>query len=322
MDNKSKIIQAALLMVAVITISSWVVARFAGNQLVSPIDTQYQEPATPLSFSFIKKELSFLPQVTSPKVLAAASQQAPETSAKSALVMDVATGGILYEKNAHERLAAASLVKIMTAAIALEKGFLDNMIVVSQKAASQPSHLMGLSTGEQVLLKDLLYGLILVSGNDAALAIAEGLAGSQIRFVSWMNQKTDSLGLKDTKYVNPSGLDEDGQIQYTTAHDLAVVTRYALSEFQFFSELVGTREYTSAYQEGRHKAFILYNETPLLGQVEGVVGVKDGYTPEAGLCLVSLVEKNGKKILVVVLGAQTRRQDAENLIEYGFGQVN
>lgn len=321
MDNKIKIIQASFLIVAIITISSWAFLRLVGNQLVSPLDTRYQESTAPLSFSFIKKELSFLPQ-NSTKVLAAVSQQAPEVSARSALVMDVATGKILYEKNTHERLPAASLVKIMTAAIALEKGFLDNTIVVSQKAASQPSHLMGLSTGEQVPLKDLLYGLILVSGNDAAMAIADGLAGSQVRFVSWMNQKADSLGLKDTKYVNPSGLDEDDQIQYTTAYDLAVITRYALSEFRFFSELVSTREYTSAYQDGKHKAFVLYNETPLLGQVEGVIGIKDGYTPEAGLCLVSLAEKNGRKILVVVMGAETRRQDAESLIEYGFLQAN
>ena len=287
-----------------------------GRALISPLaQTNELTTASDLTFSFIRKNTKWL---LGSQVLAATTARPPDVSAKSVLILDVESGKVLYEKEASQRRPAASLVKIMTAIVAFERGFLENTMVVSQKAAEQPSHVMGLSPGEVVPLKDLLYGLFLVSGNDAAMAIGEGLAGSETRFVSWMNAKAENLGLQDTKFVNPSGLDEDSEQQYTTAHDLAVMTRYALGEFKDFGEMIKTRTYVSDYDPGKHKVYAFDNETPLLGRVDGVIGVKDGYTPEAGLCLISLAERNGKKVLVVILDAETRRQDAESLLDYGF----
>jgi len=215
---------------------------------------------------------------------------APEVRAEAALLIDTSSDTVLYAKNPHQRRPVASTLKIMTAIVALERGQLDQQIIISQRAAE---------IGE-------LYGLLLPSGNDAAEAIAEGLTdGRRERFIEWMNLKVWELGLEDTVFVNPSGLDGDGR-HYGSAYDLLVIARHALRTSPKFREIVATTDYEIPYSSD-HKYLYLQNQTNLLRTYPGVVGVKPGWTPEAGLCLVTAAERDGD-----------RRGEMALLLDYGF----
>ena len=240
-------------------------------------------------------------------------------TSKSALVVDYDSGQIIFEKDVSQRLPVASAVKIMTALAALEKADLDETFVVSEKAAKIGENSMGLTTGEKLTLEELLYGLMLVSGNDAAVTIAEGIAGSEAKFVGLMNQKAKDLGLTDSQFVNATGLDEDSREQYSTAYDLAVIAHYTWENYPVFREITSTfNKYIEATET--HKAFDLYNDTNLLTTYPGVKGIKPGFTWEAGLCLVTYAETGGKKLLAVILGSDDRRGEMKELLDYGFGQ--
>lgn len=238
-------------------------------------------------------------------------------SAKSALVVNYDSGEVVYAKNAKERLPVASTVKIMTALVALENKGVDDAFTVSSKAAHIGEDSMGLSEGERITLKELLYGLMLVSGNDAAITIAEGVAGSEEAFVSLMNQKVKSLGLLDTKFVNATGLDEDGKSQYSTAYDMTTIARYVWGHLPIFRQVSAT-EHVLLAANGSHKDFDLYNDTNLLTTYPGVFGIKPGFTWEAGLCLVTYAENNGVRLLAVILGSDNRRGEMKELLDYGF----
>lgn len=239
----------------------------------------------------------------------------PDIRAKSALSYDVTTGKTLYSKNVNERLPIASLTKIMTAIIALEhKNKDDRYSVLKQHLVGENS--MGLTEGEVLSLEDLLYGLILHSGNDAAEVLAYHFPGGREAFIKAMNDKAISLGLKNTNFTNPSGLEGDGN-QYSTAYDLLVITRYALENFPLFRKVVSTFEREIPYSKN-HKYFYLQNETNLISSYSGVKGVKDGYTPEANLCLVTYLEYGGHKIIAVILGSNNRRQEMKDLLDYSL----
>lgn len=242
------------------------------------------------------------------------SFQAPEISAKSALVYDITSKQVLYSKNPKQRLPMASLTKIMTAVIALENKRLDDAYVVKQDDLVGEDS-MGLSVGETLTLSDLLYGLILTSGNDAAEVLAENFPGRSF-FIKAMNDKVKSLGLSDTNFTNPTGLEGDGK-QYTSAYDLLVITDYALSNFPLFNQVVSTFDYNIPYTP-QHKAFYLENQTNLLTSYPGVKGVKTGYTPEAGLCLVTYLDYGGHKIIAVILGSDDRRGEMIELLDYSL----
>ena len=238
-------------------------------------------------------------------------------SAKSALAVDYETGEIVFAKNIDDRLPVASTVKIMTALIALENAKISDTFTVSAKAAKIGENSMGLTLGEELTLEDLLYGLMLVSGNDAAVTIAEGIAGTESEFVKLMNAKVKSLGLRNTKFVNASGLDEDDKTQYSTAYDLVTIAHYVWEKYPKLREITAT--YNKFIEEtGSHKAFDLYNDTNLLTTYPGVLGIKPGFTFEAGLCLVTYAENNGKKLLAVILGSDDRRGEMKELLDFGF----
>ena len=175
---------------------------------------------------------------------------------------------------------------------------------------------MGLDVGETLSLKELLYGLMLHSGNDAAETLAGNFKGGRSAFIKAMNDKTKSLGLTDTNFTNPTGLEGDGK-QFTTSYDLVVMTRYALVNFPLFGEIVSTFDYTIP-QTFTHKEYDLENETNLLTSYPGVKGVKTGYTPEAGLCLVTYLDYKGHKIIAVVLGSDDRRGEMIELLDYSL----
>lgn len=254
-----------------------------------------------------------------PKTEAYVSQKITplQVSAKSALVVDYNSGEVVFEKDPTTRLPVASTVKIMTALVVLENSDLNKVFTVSAKAAKVGENSMGLTLGEKLTVRELLYGLMLVSGNDAAVTLAEGVAGSEDQFEALMNGKAQELGLKNTRFVNASGLDDDGKLQYSTAADLTAISHYVWQNYPEFRKISSTvHEYIGANQN--HKEFDLYNDTNLLTTYPGVQGIKPGFTWEAGLCLVSYAENNGKQLLAVVLGSDDRRGEMKELLDYGF----
>lgn len=235
----------------------------------------------------------------------------PVVNATASIVMDMKSGRVLYEKNAYTRKAMASTTKIMTAILALEKGNLEDDVTVSKRAAMISGSRVNLVQGEVFKLKDLLYGLMLNSGNDAAIAIAEHIGGTVEDFVDLMNRKAQDLELADTSFRSPHGLDADGH--YTTAYDLARLSAYALKN-PLFSKIVSTKSITLP-------RLGLYNTNDMLWYYPGADGVKTGFTGKAGRCLVTSVTRNDWRIISVVLGCPTnsiRAQSSSSILDYAF----
>lgn len=240
-------------------------------------------------------------------------------TARSVLMYDLTTNKTLFEKDAHEKLPMASLTKIMTAIISLENKRREDKYLV-HKANLVGEDSMGVLAGETLSLDELLYGLMLPSGNDAAEVLASDFPhGGREGFIKAMNDKAKSLGLTDTSFSNPSGLQGDG-LQYTTTYDLLVITRYALENFPEFKKIVSTVEYNIQLTD-THKAYHLYNETNLLTTYPGVKGVKTGFTPEAGLCLVTYLEYKEHRILGIILNSQNRRAEMRELLDYSLKEL-
>lgn len=242
----------------------------------------------------------------------------PDLTALSVISYDLSTDTLIYAKNIDKRLPIASLTKIMTATVALENSKLDKEFKVSHAAANIGEDSMGLGEGEVLPLSDLIYGLVLNSGNDAAEVIAEGSPFGRDNFVYLMNRKAEYLGLTNTHFTNPSGLEGDGN-QYSTATDLLVMTRYAL-EKPFFAQAASTYQH-DIDATGKHKEYHLYNETNLLTSYPGVKGVKTGYTYEAGLCLVTYLDYDGHRIIAILLNAQNRREEMKELLDYSLKSI-
>ena len=244
--------------------------------------------------------------------LARGVSEEPSITAESAVIVDGATGKMVYGKNPHMRMAPASTTKIMTAIVALEHGRLDDLVSVDVNGyAMAGSSIMGLTPGEVLTLRDLLYGLMLPSGNDAAIAIARHVAGSETEFVRMMNEKADQLGLKDTHFVNPHGLDDDNH--YTSAYDLALMGRYGMSNPEF-AKIVGTRAYTARGKS----VYQLATGNRLLDQYPGADGVKTGYTEAALQSFVASVNRNGRHVFVSLIRSYDRYSDARTLFDYFF----
>lgn len=239
----------------------------------------------------------------------------PTINSRAAIIYDRNSGSILYGKKENEKRKMASTTKIMTAIIVLENANLDDVVTVSSKAAGTGGSRLGLKTNDKISVRDLLYGLLLCSGNDAAVALAEYVGDNLTGFATLMNQKCDSLGLTSTHFVTPHGLDNDDH--YTTAYELAIITNYALKN-ETFCNYVGTKNYTVSIN-GRSKN--LSNTNELLGNLDGVYGVKTGFTNGANRCLVTSVKRGNMDLICIVLGADTKKdrtRDSIQLIEYAF----
>jgi len=243
----------------------------------------------------------------------------PDLTAQSVIMYDLAENKIVYEKDPKVRHPMASLTKIMSAVIALDNPKPDDRYEVT-KADIVTGDDMGVSVGEVYSLQDLLYGLILHSGNDAAETLANNYPGGRNAFIQAMNNKAKALGMVNTNYTNPSGLEGDGN-QYTTTYDLLILTKYALEQYPLFAQVVSTGSYTIP-QTSEHKEIALSNETNLVTSYPGVKGVKDGYTPEAGLCLVTYLDYGGHKIIGIILNSQNRRGEMKALLDYSLKTVN
>ena len=234
--------------------------------------------------------------------------KAVSTSASAAILMDADSGRVLYAQNADATMLIASTTKIMTALVAIRKGNLSEVVTVKREATLTEGSSMYLKEGEQLTLETLLYGLMLCSGNDAAVAIAEHVGGSQAGFVKMMNETAKELGMEHTSFANPNGL--DAETHYSTARDMAVLACAAM-ENETFARIVSTRTVTMG---GR----TMTNHNKLLSWAEGCIGLKTGYTKAAGRTLVSCMEKNGQRLVAVTLQDGNDWADHQALYAYGF----
>lgn len=249
----------------------------------------------------------FIGIMTCQKIFASAEMF---SSAKGAVVIETSTKRKLFALNEHKKMPMASTTKIMTAITAIENcQDLDEKFEISPKAVGVPGTSLYLRKGDVYSTRDLLYGLMLISGNDCSVAIAEHVAGSTSEFVTKMNELAKKIGAKNSHFANTHGLDADGH--YTTAYDLAVIASYAL-ENDTFREIVGTKNIKIV--NGNNECRYLKNKNKLLSTLEGCMGVKTGYTDDAGRCLVSAVEKDGMRLVCVVLNCRPMFEESAELL--------
>ena len=234
-------------------------------------------------------------------------------TARSSIVMDLDSGRILYENNADERRLIASITKIMTCIVALENGNLEKQIKVSDEVLKMYGTSIYLEVGEKMKLIDLLYGLMLRSGNDASVVIAKAVAGSEDAFVKMMNDKAKEIGMTNTTFSNPHGLDEETK-NYSTARDMAKLSRYAYKN-KTYRKIIGTEEYRVQTDS---KSYLWYNRMKLLGNYKYCTGGKNGYTPSAGKTLVTTHKKSDLNITVVSLDDGDEYNNHEDLAENTF----
>ena len=240
-----------------------------------------------------------------------------QISAKAAFFIESKTGQPLFTKNVDQRLPIASLAKVMTVLIALEHKNLNDEFWVSQRAADMEPDKMLLISGEKLTLKELLYGVFLISANDAAEVLAEETTGDRQEFISLMNTKAQQLGMTNSYFVDPTGLDQDTGSSYSTAYDLALLTRYVIKQFPQVVEISKT-DHIYLPATDKHQDYDMYSGINLLTTYDGVVGFKTGYTPEAGYTLITLARKGDKEVIGVLLDSQYRRDEAKELLDYSF----
>ncbi|MBE9912943.1 D-alanyl-D-alanine carboxypeptidase [Paenibacillus donghaensis] len=249
-------------------------------------------------------------------VSAERSQVLPElsTHAQAAALMDVTSGRLLFSSHGDDELRIASLTKIMTAIVAIEHGDFRKPVKVSKNAFGKEGSSIYLKLGEEMTLENMLYGLMLRSGNDAATAIAEHVGGSEEGFVYLMNEKARQIGLKHSHFANPHGLDADGH--YSSANDLAKLTAYALHN-PMFRDIVKT-ETKKAPNPNESWDYQWYNKNKMLRLYDGADGVKTGYTKKAFRCLVSSATRNGQQLVAVTLNDGDDWNDHGKMLDYGF----
>lgn len=264
----------------------------------------------------MKRLSAFIMAMTFALLSLQASAEPVNTSARACVIIDEATGRILLSHNETEQLPMASTTKIMTALLAIENGDLDSPVTCSRNAFGVPGTSIYLSEGETLTLKEMLYGLMLASGNDAATAIAEYIGGTTENFCRMMTERAAELGCTGTVFLTPHGLPQDGH--YTTAYDLALIAREAMRN-ELFREIVSTRRATIPW-EGRDYDRVLNNKNRLLSTYEGATGIKTGYTKKAGRCLVFGAERNGMRIIGVVLNCPDWFNEAARLMDEAYAR--
>jgi serine-type D-Ala-D-Ala carboxypeptidase (penicillin-binding protein 5/6) len=230
------------------------------------------------------------------------------------LLKELKSGHVLYEHDAGKRMSPASLTKIMSALVILERGQLDDFVTISPNAARAHKTHLRIKAGQVFRLEDLLKAMLIVSANDACLAALEHVGGDETQFVALMNAKAAALGLLDTHFSNGCGFDSPDH--YSTAEDLATLSVMALDQ-PIFRQLVREERATITPVNG-HRTYVLHNTNRLLGRIPGVEGIKTGFTSKAGRCLIAKVSQNGSDLLLVILNSKRRWNTATNLIAYGL----
>ncbi|MDR3596713.1 D-alanyl-D-alanine carboxypeptidase family protein [Clostridium sp.] len=238
-----------------------------------------------------------------------------KVNARSAIALDKETGTILFEQNGYELVPMASTTKILTSLIAIEQGNLDKKVTISKKAASIRGSTVGYKVGEEIALKELIFGLMFKSGNDAAIAIAEELGGSIEGFSEIMNHYARGIGILDSHFESPHGLDSSKH--YSSAYDLAILTSKGM-DYDLFREIVGSKQIS---KEKYNFTRDYNNINKILWRIPGANGVKTGYTGQAGKCLVSSVNNNGKDIIIVVLNCPDRWNITDKIYNHVLEKV-
>lgn len=238
----------------------------------------------------------------------------PDIGADAGCILNMQNKQFIFEKNADSIMYPASTTKIMTLLVALEKGDLDSLVTVSSAAAGCEGSSLYLNAGDTITLRNLLYGMMLVSGNDAAEAVAEHVGGSIDGFVEMMNAEAKRVGATRTHFSNPHGLPDPGN-HYTTARDLALITAYAYSVPEF-REIVSHDRKQVYFAIGHSRE--VFNTNRLLKYYDGANGVKTGFTNDAGYCLVAAAKRDGIQLIAVILNSDSRWDDAANMLDYGF----
>lgn len=243
--------------------------------------------------------------------------------AGSAILIEASTGEILFEKNSHQKLAPASMTKMMSMLIiveSIEKGVIgwDDVITASENASGMGGSQILLETGEKMKVSDLFKGIAVASGNDAVVALAEAIAGTEAEFVKMMNNRAKELGLKDTNFKNPHGLDDANH--YSSAYDMSLIAKELAKHDKVF-EFTGI--YDDYLRKGTDREFWLVNTNKLVRYYNGVDGLKTGYTKEAGYCLTATAKKNNMRLIAVVMqeeSSEVRNAEVTSLLDYGFAQ--
>lgn len=244
------------------------------------------------------------------------AQSVPEITAEAAVILDFDTGMVLYGKQEQERRPPASLTKVMTGYLAAKQSaFFSQLVTVSEQAAETGESSLNLKTGDVLTFEHLLYGALLKSANDACVAIAEYMIGTEEQFVENMNLQACLLGCANTHFENTNGLPSENH--YSSAYDLAVMTRVAM-QVPEFAQIVQTKEHMIQWQDGRK--LLVHNTNRLLREYPGAIGVKTGTTNEAGQCLIAVAEREEKRVIVVVLKSKNRFYDATVLLNYALAE--
>lgn len=236
-------------------------------------------------------------------------------SGQSYILIEESSGRVLLERNAHKKMPMASTTKIMTALLAIEKGNLDDIVTIDEESVGVEGSSIYLQEGEKIRLKELIYGLMLRSGNDSAVAIANHISGSLEDFVADMNEKSRSIGAKNTNFMNPHGLHDDNH--YSTAYDLALITRETFKN-KDFAEIFSSK----SYKGSREKNNYYVNKNKTLWDYSGGDGGKTGYTMASGRCLVSSATRDNMRLIAVSLNAPNWFNDNYRLLDYGFENYN
>lgn len=239
----------------------------------------------------------------------------PGVSAQTAIMIEAKSGEVLYEKNADEKAYPASITKILTALLAIENGDLDKKVKISPNASGVEGSSIYLEVGEKIALRDLVYGLMLRSGNDAAIAISEAVGGTKEQFVEMMNQRARELGAFNTHFMNPNGLHDPNH--YTTARDMALISKAAMKNPEF-KKVAAAKSWETNRGEGKYNYF--YNKNKVVYQYDGGNGIKIGYTKAAGRTLVASSERDGMELICVVMNAPNWFQDTYQLMDYAYAQ--
>lgn len=250
----------------------------------------------------------------------ASATELPEVTAKGAVVINAETGEVLFAQGSTKKMPMASTTKIMTTILAIENGTLDEMFTVDEQAVKVEGSSMGLRENDKVTLRALCYGMMLPSGNDAAGCTAVRVGGSIPRFVEMMNEKAAELGMSSTHFVTPSGLDDDTDEHYSTAEDMAKLTRYAMKN-DTFREICSAKSAKVTFGSPPYERW-LTNTNKLLKTCHGVIGVKTGFTDKAGRCLVSCCQRGGAELICVTLGDRNDWQDHSMLYDRCFPFVS
>lgn len=312
-------VEATIVMPKKIVITSIVLLSVAGIIFVFGYRKNFEKVSEPKSIfagSDPKTEETYDTDKYQPQETEKTKKGGMHISAKSAILIDENINEIIYEKNPHEALPPASITKIATISVALENLKKDDLITISEKAAAQEPNKIVLKKGEKLLLSDLLYGLMMISANDAAYAIAESIPGGFDAFIDLMNRKVKALGLTDTVFKNPSGLDEKDHL--SSAFDIATLTRYALLEHPEVIKYAGEKEDHSVFETDHNESHWWGHISGMLYRYPGMIAAKTGYTDIAKSTFIGIAERKKRRIAVVFLGSEDANGDVKKLLDYGF----